>query len=439
LSTPDSVATDQSTILRIIQAAKAAGAEGRSREAEELLARAAQLAPEHPAVLNEQGLQLMQRGDAAGAGKLFQRATAADPRHPALWSNLAVSLDALGMHEQAMEAVERALAIEPRHPAALLQKAALIERRGDRREAARVYRAALVTLGPETAPPPSLRPALERAREAVRQDDAALARAIEERLAPLHAPHGSGVSRRAQQCIELLTGRRNRYMPQPTFMYFPGTPALEFFDNAELPWLGALEAATDAIRAELTEVLASDRAGLEPYVAYPDGVPLDQWRELNRSRRWSAYFLWNQGVAQSERLARCPRTAAAVEAAPRCNIAQHGPNVFFSILEPHTRICRSSYRGVAAFAWVENPANGFQAGRGYSTTPSNMRRGTTPTRPGQSSSSISGTLTSPRPSAIWCAPPSRLSGATTGLRPRASRESAPASARPGERGVEACE
>ena len=332
------MSADQTSILSILQAASSARAAGRSREAEELLARAAQLAPDHPAVLNQRGLQFMQRGEPAGARDLFQRATAADPAHPALWSNLAASLDALGLYEEELAAVERALKIEPRHPPSLLQKAKLSERRGDPREAARVYRAALATLGPETAPPASLRAALDHAREVVRQDDAALARAIEERLAPVRAHRGSGVSPRSDQCVELLTGRRSRYLPQPTFMYFPGIPALEFFDNAEFPWIAAIEAATDAIRAELTRVLASDLAGLEPYVAYPDGVPLDQWRELNRSRRWSAYFLWNQGAAQPEHLARCPRTAEAVKAAPRCDIAQHGPNVFFSILEPHTRI-----------------------------------------------------------------------------------------------------
>ena len=101
-----------------------------------------------------------------------------------------------------------------------------------------------------------------------------------------------------------------------------------------MPRAGTFEAATDAIRAELAHVLASDQAGLEPYVGYPDGGPLDQWRELNRSRRWSAYFLWNQGAAQPPHVARCPRTAEAVKAAPQCDIARHGPNVFFSILEP---------------------------------------------------------------------------------------------------------
>src|ERR1700745_3850154 len=100
------MAADQSTILRIIQAARAAGAAGRSREAEELLVRAAQVAPDHRAVLNERGLQLMHRGDNAGARELFERATAADPAHPALWSNLAASLDALGLHEQEIAALE---------------------------------------------------------------------------------------------------------------------------------------------------------------------------------------------------------------------------------------------------------------------------------------------------------------------------------------------
>ncbi len=325
-------------MLRIVQASRSASAAGRGREAEELLARAIQLAPAHPAVLNERGLQLMQRGEAAGAREMFQRATSADPHHPALWSNLAMSLHALGLPEEEMAAIERALAIEPRHPAALLQKAALMEQRGDPRNAARVYRAALLTVGPESAPPPPLRAALARALEAVRQDDAALARVVEERLAAVRARLGSGVSRRADQCIDLLTGRSRRYAPQPTFMYFPGIPALEFFDNADFPWLAAIEAATDAIRAELTGVFAADQEGLEPYVAYPDGVPLDQWRELNRSRRWSAYFLWNQGVVQPEHVRRCRRTAEALTSAPHCDIAQHGPNVFFSILEPHTRI-----------------------------------------------------------------------------------------------------
>jgi len=84
--------------------------------------------------------------------------------------------------------------------------------------------------------------------------------------------------------------------------------------------------------------MIADRAGLQPYIDYPAGVPIDQWKELNRSRRWSAYFLWNQGTPQPAHLARCPRTASALAATPRCEVAQRAPNAFFSILDPHTTI-----------------------------------------------------------------------------------------------------
>jgi aspartate beta-hydroxylase len=338
LSNVKAVAPDHATILRTIQASKAALAAGRSAEADELLARVAQLAPAHPAVLNELGLRMMQRGEAVKARELFQRATLADPNHPALWSNLASSLHALRLPQEEMQAIERALALEPRHLSALLQKGSLIEDRGDARNAARIYRSALMIVPPDVTPPATLSAALERAREAVRRDDAALADTIEKRLAAVRERHGPGQYRRVDRCIDLLTGKRGRYAPQPTFMYFPELPALEFFDNSEFPWLAAIEAATDEICAELTTVLASDQAGLEPYVAYPEGVPLDQWRELNKSRRWSAYFLWNQGVAQPEHLARCPRTARVLTSAPQCDVADHAPNIFFSILDARTRI-----------------------------------------------------------------------------------------------------
>jgi len=141
------------------------------------------------------------------------------------------------------------------------------------------------------------------------------------------------------RCLDLLTGKRSRYNSQPTFMYFPEIPTVEFFDRAEFPWLDAVEAAADEIRTELTTVLVTDRAGLEPYISYPEkGVPLDQWKELNKSRRWSAYFLWNQGAPQPAHLARCPRTAEVLRSVPQCDVPRRGPTAFFSILDAGTHI-----------------------------------------------------------------------------------------------------
>jgi len=281
---------------------------------------------------------MLQRGEAAKARELFQRATQADPRHPSLWSNLAESLKVLGLAQEQMEAIDRALTLEPRHLASLLQKAALMEARGDVRNAARAYRDALATVPSGAEPPPTVKEAVEHARAVVTADDSALSAAIEDSLQGLRTRHGNVSHHRVDRCLDLLTGKRKRYNSEPTFMYFPELPTIEFFERDAFPWLDALEAATEEIRKELVTVLVSDRAGLEPYIQYPDSVPLDQWRDLNKSRRWSAYFLWNQSKPQPDHLARCPRTAELLKSVPKCDVAGRGPTAFFSILDPHTEI-----------------------------------------------------------------------------------------------------
>jgi aspartate beta-hydroxylase len=66
--------------------------------------------------------------------------------------------------------------------------------------------------------------------------------------------------------------------------------------------------------------------------------PLDQWKELNQSKRWSALFLFKDGKRNDTIAARCPKTLAALDAADVVRIPQRGPTSFFSLLEPRTRI-----------------------------------------------------------------------------------------------------
>jgi aspartate beta-hydroxylase len=338
LNTANRPVADDATVFGLLQASKGAAAAGRTAESDQLLARVAQLAPAHPAVLNELGLRMLHRGEAESARALFLRATEADPKHPALWSNLASSLRALKRPLEEFDALEKALALEPRHLSALLQKGMLVEERGDVRNAARVYRNALATIPPGSETPPAVADVLTHAREVIARDDAELGAAIEARLAAIRDRHGGGEFRRVTRCLDLLTGKRTRHFPNPTFLLFPEVPAIDYYERGDFPWLDAIEAATSEIRDELTRVLIADRGGLEPYIAYPDGVPLDQWAELNKSRRWSAYFLWNQSVPQPAHLALCPRTAQAVAGAPQCDVAARGPTAFFSILDARTRI-----------------------------------------------------------------------------------------------------
>jgi aspartate beta-hydroxylase len=341
-SSPVNTATpaplDDATIIRTLQASKAEAAAGRMPESDQLLAGIAQRAPNHPAVLNELGVRMLGRGAPDKAQVLFERATSADPKHPALWANLASSLKALGRRAEELEAIEKALELEPRHVSALLQKGVYLEETGDPRNAARAYQNALDCVPPGAELPANVKEAFAHAKAMVDADLAALTTALEEPLAEVRARHGGRREVRVERCLDTLMGRRRVYHSQPTWMYFPELPAIEFFERAEFPWLDALEAASGDMRTELLRVLVADRDGLQPYIDFPAGMPLDQFRELNRSRRWSAYFLWNQSQAVAGHIARCPVTARMLETVPRCRVEGRAPTAFFSILDANTRI-----------------------------------------------------------------------------------------------------
>lgn len=338
MNQPSAMNADEANIVGMVHASRAAAAAGRMTEADQLLTRASFFAPHHPFVNNELGVRALQRNDAVAAAECFSKATAADPRHPALWSNLASALHELGRFEEEREAIEKALAIDPRHLSSLLQKGALLEATGNTRAAVEIYQNALATIPEGAVIPPNVEQAIKRARSVVENGQEEFFQMIQERISTLVCNASAADRRRADRCFEILTGRRRVYVPEPTFMHFPGLPIIEFFDREDLAWLDDVEAATDDIRAEFLSVFTTDREGLEPYVAYPDGVPLDQWKELNQSRRWSAYFLWNQGEALLEHIARCPITASVLEQTPRCSVRSRAPTAFFSILDGKTHI-----------------------------------------------------------------------------------------------------
>ena len=338
MNTPAPAPLDETTIARAVQMSRAEAAAGRMPEADRLLASVAQHAPNHPAVLNELGVRMLGRGAPKEAQAMFERATKTDPKHPALWANLASSLKALGRQTEALDALDRALELEPRHLSALLQKGAIYEARGEQRAAARLYQNMLACIPPDGEVPPAIKDAVAHAKQLVDKDLAELTVALEGPLAELRERHGGRRQRRVDLCLETLMGRRQPYFSQPTWMYMPELPAIEFFERSDFPWLDAFEAQTEAIRKEVLQVLVADRDGLQPYIDFPANLPLDQFRELNRSRRWSAYFLWNQSEAVPAHLARCPVTARLLETAPQCRVEGRAPTAFFSILDANTRI-----------------------------------------------------------------------------------------------------
>ena len=314
-------------------------AERRDADAQRVFAAAAAILPDHPLVLQESARRSALGGDPAAARAMLQRAAAAAPGHLTLWLSLAAVLRTLGLREEELAALERALAINPTHLIVLLQKATVLDLMNRPRAAATIYGHALQTLAPGSRLPPAVQAHVAHARTRVAENASQLAAVLETRLGPLlTADTTIEQRRRFDRCIDRVLGRNRIFTPEPTGMLYPYLMNFEFHAREYFPWLESLEAATEAIRAELVGVLSDDKAGIQPYIAYGEGLPLNQWRELNHSRRWGAYFLWNEGERQEAHMARCPKTVAALANLPQVDIPGRGPTAFFSLLDPHTRI-----------------------------------------------------------------------------------------------------
>lgn len=314
-------------------------AERREVEAQRLLDEAGAEFPDHPVLLQERARRLLAVGNASDAHLLLERLVAIAPAQVTHWLSLAAALRKLGEHDAELAALERALALDPTHLVVLLQKGALLDLIGKPRTAAAVYGHALQTLGPDVSLPGPVQAHVTHARNRVAENAVRLAAIVESRLADVQPSDADPAERmRFDRCLDRMLGRRRVYVPEPTSMLFPFLANYEFYPRAAFPWIDQLEAQTEAIRQELLEVLCTDAPDIKPYIAFEAGLPLNQFRDLNHSRRWGAYFLWNQGKRVDAHCSQCPRTVAALAALPQVDILDRGPTAFFSILEPHTKI-----------------------------------------------------------------------------------------------------
>ena len=336
--TPNVSNVNEMQIRALMEAVDRADRSGNNAEAERVLTQALQLAPKHAGVFNAAGMRSLVRGDAARALPLLQNAAALDPADPLLRVNVALAHRELGNEIAEADALEQALALAPRYFPALLHKAKLFERQGKLKLAAYMYHAFLGSLPRGEELSGAVQDAIVHARDVIKENFRALEIFVQPRLEAARAKHLGEPQDRFNACLETMLDQRPLYRPEPTFMLFPRVPAIEFLDRSEYPWLDAFDAAKDVIRAEALAAFAQAEKDFVPYISKPVGSPVDQWRELNNSKRWSTYFLIKNGQPVDEHLARCPRTAELLRGAPLCEIPGHAPTAFFSVLAPRTRI-----------------------------------------------------------------------------------------------------
>ena len=277
----------------------------------------------------------------------LQALTATAPAPGEAWMRLGACQLRLGDLAAAAAALERGLAHAPDAFLARLQLAECLQQTGCTAEALVQYFRAVTTAqaqgrwldGQTTAA--HLR---DRVRSAMDIIDAGRRELFFSAITPLQQQHGEQALSRVTRALEAYLGMAPGGSPdprqRPTFLYIPDLQPEPYFERALFPWYEALEDATDAIRAELQQVLQA-RDGLQPFLDFSGAARKDDFlasRQDIDAAAWDAYFFHRHGQAYPEHLAACPATARALAQVPLTRIDAHAPEVLFSLLSPGTLI-----------------------------------------------------------------------------------------------------
>ena len=275
-------------------------------------------------------------GNLARAEQLLVQASEAAPDDVSLCLKLAALQRATGRPDVALSTVRRALVISPLDFTALLFNASLLDRLNPA-EAAEAWSHALAQK-PAGDLPPHLQSVVSTAEARVEQWTAEREARMKSAMKASEEAADPDERYRLDRFRSNVLRRTRPYHSEPTHFHFPGLAEREFYPRHLFAWLQELEDATDVIASEMETVVAAERAELVPYVQYADHLPLDQWRELNKNRDWTAVHLLQNGEVVDANARYCPRTLEILSRCGQPNLRGASPNAMFSLLAPHTAI-----------------------------------------------------------------------------------------------------
>lgn len=288
--------------------------------------------------LLRQAGERLARMDPHGALALIDEADrAGGPTHNSIL-NRALALRLMGDFRGALRVIDDALAIQPYDFIALLAKASMLEKIGRPRTAAPIFRNALKIAPPRERCPPAILAQLDYADAFVKRHSEALTEHMRQAVAGMGDDLDAATRERFEEGLEIYAGLKAAPKQEPILLNYPRLPAIPFYDRALFPWLERLEAATEVIKGELEALMADSLDQFAPYIRYPKGAPVNQWGELNHSRKWTSLFLWEDGRKQEAVCERCPETTALLESLPLAHQEGFAPTAVFSALQPHTHI-----------------------------------------------------------------------------------------------------
>ena len=281
------------------------------------------------------GIAALRRGDAAAARAALEPVEAAGAGTHQMLLLLAQACAMLGDAAAAHRRLDHVLLAEPTNLYALVMRADLLATAGDARAAVSWYQAALKQAPRAGQLPQDLITMLRRAEAMVANSGSMFEAHLRQHMRDSRVDANSA-GLRFTEALEILVGRAQVQLQQPTSFYYPGLAQRAFFERSEFAWVPALEAAADAITAEL-EALLTDEANLTPYVRAEPNRPAKRHALLD-DPRWSAFHLYQGGSPIPENIARFPATMAALNEVPIPHIAGRSPMVLFSVLRAGTHI-----------------------------------------------------------------------------------------------------
>tara|TARA_R100001244_G_scaffold20643_7_gene21574 strand:- start:10066 stop:11235 length:1170 start_codon:yes stop_codon:yes gene_type:complete len=285
--------------------------------------------------LREDAITCLRAGDARRAWELLEQICAPESGADPQWLLLAHACRTLGDDSGEERALQMLLVIDKRHLPALLLMGELKARTNDDRAANSFYRAALNMVGVGAAVSSDLRPKLKQAEEflagAHGRFEAFLLGKLEDT-----GLTGKDTPIPVRNAIDMLMGRREIFYQKPSLFHYPGMPQREFYERSEFPWLADMEATIPDMQEELRGVIARTQE-FKPYVqGHPDRPRPNN--PLLDDPSWGAHYFWKDGVEITENSVHCPRTMAALVAAPIPVIQERSPMALYSVLEPGTHI-----------------------------------------------------------------------------------------------------